>query len=357
MALVPLPATTRAYWTRANVPFTATANTTDLNGFNLWAMAMVLCDLISTGTASGTRSAGSIWNHRGSSDGAGAFTAIGAAGSSNSPNRWYNAGAYPGLVKGSNGSNHHWILLENTTLGMELMLNFSQNADSGYVCWSAGKSGAFSGGTANTCPNASAGVTSFQLGQVAYSAGDGGQIAAWVDSTFGSTFRGHITVAPNGEFWWAASRGGSGCFCFFGSLWVTTGQQAGDPYNQFLLGQSNGSTGRGTAIAGYLEAQAFCSSRAPGGAQAGAGGLVLPRAGGSAIVTGLGTDALSGAYNAVKLDVWQYSPQYVRRGTLPDWYACGTEAVGAPIPAAGAGQERVVIGDLILPCMVVQPLV
>lgn len=367
MPLTAIPALTRGYWSRNNIAFGANnTNTTQLNGFNMWACVMGLLNMFSTeggaeGSTSvptlGARAAPSIWNHRGSSDGAGAFTAIGAAGSTNAPNRWWNGGVFPGLVGAGAGTNHHWILIENVGIGLEMLFNFTQNSNSGYVCWSVGKSGAFSGGTATTQPAASAGAASFQAGQTGYSSTDGGQCPMWNDANFGSTFYGHLTVAANGEFHWSASRLGSNCFGFFGALWQTTGPQAGDVYNQFLLcAISPGVTGRGTPLQSFLNSAAFCAARSPNGAQKASGGILMPSAGGTIVVGGKGLDVLSGAYHVLKLEVIEDVPEYCKRGTFPDIFLTGLEAVNAPIPAAGAGQQRAVFGDMIAPCMVVQPL-
>lgn len=356
-----LPATlTRDYTSRVNIPFGSNNNTARvLLSRAVWNIMHVLVNDATTGEAGGVaRSPESIWIVRGSTDGVGGHSAVTAVGVANPTNLWGTTpAAFPvaGLVDGGAGTNHHWILLENVNLQYELLLNITQSISSGYVCFSAGRSGTFSGGNANTQPPANG--NSFQGGNASYSAYDGGQMTWWADVTYGTDFRSHITVAPSGEFWAATSRVGAGVFNSFLSLWKSTGSHVTDTvHNCFLAASSNDITTRGSCKFGLFSNNNFLAYRSPSGALKGYGGIEYPMvAGGYSTIAGQPTSGFTGKFAAMECNAVELQPHY-RRGILPDWYMCGTEAVGASQPAAGATQLRVVVGDLILPCVGVTPL-
>lgn len=346
-----LPAHSRNYFTRANVPFGAN-NTLQLilESFSVWVLQAMLRDIISTGSTGGTRHANSIWICRGSSDGVtgGAVTSVGVAGT----DRWGGA-TFPGaFIRGNNSTNHHWMLLENTTLGLELLLNMSQT--SSYLCFSVGPSGTFSGGTVSACPAPSPTSASVQAGQTGYSSNDGGQTNVFGDTTnLGNTWYAHLTIADNGEFVFATSRVGLGGFPLFLGLWKTTGQQIGDNLNWFVLSGNGAASGRCSPSQSRLESPVFAASRTPDGSQKSGGGLVHFYCGGN-MVAGRGVDSINATYNAIECRIIESAPQYTERGTLPDLFIIGDGPVGGSIPN-GASQIRTVMGNLVVPFIGVVP--
>jgi hypothetical protein len=355
MPQIPLPDLSRDYFSRCNVPFGAFNNTQlAIEGFAAWAFVHVCLDLLTTGTASTltVRHANSIWICRGSSDGVGGGSAVSAVGVAGT-NRWWNAGVFPGLIRGTSSVNHHWMLLENVALGYEMLVNFSQN--DAYLTVALAKTGTFSGGNATAFPTPNDSTKVVNLRQTAYNATDGGQATVFGDTgVFGMTRYMHMTFAATGEFiCWHTRAGLGGAFSAW-AAWKSTGQDGADSENLFVLASSNDTGGRGAWKYSHVTPAVFSASRQPGGAQKTGGGVKCSFSGSDSVMN-VGADALTGFFDAEPMNIKEIAPQVVARGQLPDLYMCGTETVGAPIPASGATQRRVVLGDVIIPCIQVQP--
>lgn len=342
-----LPAQTRNYHSRVNIPFD-TNNTSQIiqESYYAWGLYSCLTNQNTTGSTGGTRHANSTWIVRGSSDAStgSAISAPGVAGT----DRWGGATFSGSFTRGSNSTSHHWVLMENTSLGQELLINMSQNA--GYLTVSTAITGTFSGGTVLACPSASNTSAPVQLDQTAYSSGDGGQFYLFLDTTnTGLTNYLHFTCADTGEFWFGMSRAGLGIIFNWISLWKSTGQHVSDNvYNIFLLSSRNTYTRAGLGGT-YINGTGFCASRHPNGAQKNNGGILQPYTN-SVMVADLGIDSLSGQYNSFPCEIMEYSPTVCRRGSLPDIYQIGTATPGSSIPDS-ANQIRTVAGGLIIPCI------
>jgi len=355
-----LPAHTRNYFTRANMPLGSPANNTTqvyIESYYVWNLVHVLTNQLTTGTTGGTRHANSIWICRGSSN-ASTFSAITSPGVAGT-NHWYNGGTFPGaFTRGAVGTPHHWILLENVFSGYELMINFSQNA--GYLCMNLAKTGTHqnTGNSTSQFPPASPTNASMQLQKAGYnSVTDGGQSPIFGDTTnFGNTNYNHITLADNGDFLFFMSRAGLGCFTSFVGVWTTTGAQTGDVHNTVVISGDSTASGRGTPGAGFLSGNSFMGYRSPNGTTGTNGGVITYITSGTQVVMGQGIDGVSGSYNSAPLDVISLSPQYARRGQLTDIYQVGTAAVGNAIPNSAA-QLRTIVGDIIVPFISVIPLI
>jgi len=347
-----LPAHTRNYFTRGNVPFVENnSSQIVLESFHVWVLSALLRDLISTGSTGGARHANSIWICRGSSDAVtgGAISSPGVAGT----DRW-GGGTFPGaFTRGNNSTAHHWMLVENVALGLELLLNFSTTP--GFLCFSMAPTGTFAGGSVSACPVPSPTTASVQGGQTAYAPNDGGQHNLFGDTTnVGNTWYAHITLADTGEFIFATSRVGRGNFTCFIGIWKTTGQQGGDGLNQFVLSGDTTSSGRGSPDAARLSTTYFCASRTPNGSQKNGGGLVNPSVNGASVITGQGVDSINASYNAIECRIIETTPQHTERGVLPDLYIIGNGPVGGSIPNSVA-QIRTVMGSLVVPFIAVVP--
>lgn len=349
-----LPPLTRSYFTRANMPY-GSNNTSQLvlDSYSVWILAAALMNHTTTGSTGGTRDPASVWFCRGSSDAStgGAVSAVGVAGT----NRWNTSGAFPGaFTRGNNTTNHHWMMLENSGLGLELLLNMSQT--SGYMCFSVGKTGTFSGGTVSACPAPSPTTASVQAGQTTYSSNDGGQLLGFFGDTTvtGGTNYAHIVISPTGEFLFLTSRIGAATFRSFCGLWKSVEPSVGDTNNFFVLAENSYSDVRGAPL--IHSAASWCASIQPSGAQKALGGVMVPKDGGNTpLIATRGVDSISGQYKTFPCHIIEAAPGYYERGTLPDLLQCGTPLVGGSIPNAAA-QERTVAGGLIIPFTTVAPL-
>ncbi len=355
-ALSNLPALSRAYFTRANQPFGAN-NTTQLiqESFWNWSLATNLANTNTGGTISPshTRQAASVWIVRGSSNGTtgGAVSAVGVGGT----DRWSNGGVFlnTNFVRAANGVNHSWILLENVNISTEMLINMSGTAANN--CIQIGHSGLFTGGSVSQTPAPSDLTKSVGIGQTAYEASQGGQVAFFQDTTlFGNTHYFHFTCADSGEFWVGSTRAGRGFFNQFYALWKCTGGEATDTvYNRFVLSNaSEGASTPGSMNVARLNSAVACASVTPAGTQKASGGLVIPYAGGTTAI-GIAVEAQSAKFLSSGLPVIELTPNVNYRGVLPDLHATGDSPPGASIPLVS--QVRTQTGHLIVPFMDTAP--
>jgi hypothetical protein len=349
-ALSNLPALTRGYFTRANQPFGAN-NTTALLMDSFWFFSLVtnLTDINTAGTTSGShaRHANSVWFPRGSSKGS-AFSAITSPGVVGT-DLIGNAGVFdPTLfVRATMGTDHSWILMENTNINTECMVNFSGTAANISVHY--GPTGLFTGGSRTQCPQPSDITKSLGLSQTAYENSQGGQFALFYDYTLtGNTHWFHFTCADSGEFWVGGTRSGLGWFHNFMALWQCANGEATDTvYNRFVLtNTSEAASTPGAMAVGRLNSAAACASIQVAGVQKSSGGLVLPIAGGTA-VPGVNVEAQTAKYISNGLSVVELTPNINYRGVLPDLHATGSSPPGTSIPLTS--QVRTQTGHLIVP--------
>lgn len=343
-----LSALTRNYFSRVNIPFDSN-NTSQIliESFYTWGLYACLTNQITIGSQTGTRDPNSVWFVRGSSNTTGsAVSAVGVAGT----DRWGGA-TFPGVfTRGNNGTPHHWMLLENSYLGQEMLINFAGFGNVNYHV-SVAPTGTFSGGGDAQHPTPSAGSSVVIINQTAYEGENGGMSGFFVDTAnTGFVNYLHFTCASTGEFWFAMSRTGANSIYNFISLWKTINQQSIDDKNIFLLSTD---VYNGVPDAGRIQTNGFCASRQPSGAQKTYGGIVnkMVNGGGYMVqaIAGLGVDAINGKYNSIPAEVIEISPQYLYRGYFPDIYVVGGAAVGSSIPST-ITQERIIVGNLILPC-------
>jgi hypothetical protein len=352
-----LPAHTRNYFTQANQPF-GSNNTTQLllEQYYTWCLHANILGIAPGGTTSGSRVSTSVWIMRGSSNGTSA-DAVTATGVTAAHNYWGGATfSAANFVRGSGGAAHSWALFENTTLGYELLINFSATA--GYLGGGIAHTGTFTVGSGSPTAHPIATAASVVcLGQNTFDTTSGGQYPIFGDtSVTGAVNYFHFTCADTGEFHCEMSHATEGCFSSFIGVWASTGAQAGDNNNMFLLSGDTAATGRGVWAVSRYGNSAACASRQPSGVQKSGGGIVVPYYGASSsVVAGQGVDSISSNYLAAPVDIIEVSPVYVRRGTLPDLYIVGTAPVGGSIPNT-TSQIRTVIGDMIFPFISVVPL-
>jgi hypothetical protein len=255
------------------------------------------------------------------------------------------------------------MLLENTTLGYELLIHYPATAiNIGIIL---AKSGNFTAGTGNntTNPTPSSPVQGIALGQGTISAGGESPIGFWGNSTggfIGSVMYFHFTVADTGEFHFETSMQGynptAGTYPFlqFVAVWKTTGQQTGDTNNCFLFFDALTTT-RGVCQGARIVLSAFAACTTPSNVQQIIGGIAVADTGNVLPLNVYGTDALSGNFLSWPCDFYGVTPQLCRRGSFPDIYLISAAAVASSVPSTSS-QIRIVIGDMVWPFISVVPL-
>jgi len=338
-----LPALSKTYHAHANVPFPDTSTAALIGKSFFWALKALLTNATGLGgTQSGTRPAGSIWTHVASCDSVSVSTGT---------DLWPDAFDATKLVPNASGSAHSWWKGTNGTHDIVIDMN-SATAGSGRIAMAP--AGAFSAGSTTAGPTAS---TDWYAGTATNNSASTAVTLFGDTAATGSAMRAHlVTNSTDFSFQFHTSRVGTGIFNSFLSLQKTAG--ANDSYNNFLLNH-NGKTGRGAPLLnGGIGVAANCSGRTHSNtAVKSAGGLVYLQSGGTTMASTYGTDAVTGDYWADPIEVRDLTTSYIaKRGTVSDWYFVGTPAVGSSVPSAAA-QERVVVGDLLVPFPSVVPTV
>lgn len=332
-----LPALSKTYSTRGNVPFAANSTALAVAQSLLYALKEHLKNTASGGSTSGSRHANSVWTTKGSSNGSSVSTA--------GVDHW---SAHTSLSWASGGSNHSWWWGENATLGYQVVIDCVGGVSSSAVIAFAPIATPFTGGSLTNRPTS---TQEFLWNTT--STGDS-PVTFAADVVTGNSNFTHFVTADDGQFHFLVSRSGGTVFSTAISLVKTTGST--DTRNVFAFGHSQTST-RGAPGHNVTFGSNGCVGRLPNGTAISTGGLVKPTAGGSEYLGVGGTDALSGKYLAFPCDVMSLAGgQYAWRGRVPDVYSVGLAAIGSSIPSAAA-QERVVAGDFILPFPGVVPTV
>lgn len=339
-----LAALSRSYSTRGNVPHPDNSSQARVRAGNWWMLLCGMQNLLTGGTLGGTRHANSVWTMDHSCDSTTAGTpgdAVDRLGGGT-----FN---FAKFVLAASGSAHSWAVLYNATLGIYCCLDMNNGTTAGRIAFSKVN---FSGGTTTTGPTS---TTEWTMGSTVN--GSSISITLFADDTAGNTNYGHYTTTNTGEFWFGCTRASLGVFSTFVSLWGTTGPETGDTRNQFAVGHSV-SSGRGAMnFTAVSITPNTCTGRTPNNsAVQSVGGLGSYSFGGTAYVGAYGAGSISGNYNTWDVPVMCLNGgQVTRRGLLTDWYWIGTAAVGDSYPSTGA-QERVVVGDMILPFNSVNPV-
>lgn len=355
--MAPLPAQSRAYFTRGNIPFNGKTTTQlEIESYYAWVLARCLLDIEVSGTAYGTRHHSTVWMCRGSGNQVSSSLATlpGVQGVFIWPTQFTGS-----LVRGTNTVRHHWALFENTATGYELLLNLS-NTD-GNLSVTIGITGSFGGSSSTSqMPTASLAANVVSLGNTAWEVTNAGHYAMFGGTTtFGGQNYVHFTCAASAsaDFHFCMSRPGLDCFTSWIAAWRTSGTQVGDNrYNMFTLAGTTTATGRGTPSSSNISAAAFVGSRQVNGQAKSAGGILCPTIASTQFVMLQSVDSIDGKYNAEKMEIGDLTPNYTRRGVLPDLYMVGTGPVGGSIPTTSA-QERIIIGDMIVPWTGSVPLI
>ena len=344
MSTSPVPALSRAYSARVNVPF-GSNNTTALliHQYAAWSLYMHLTNQHSTGTASSVaRATNSVWTVRYSCDG----TTAGSAG--DGVDRWTSTFTPSKLVRASNGVAHSWMVLRNAASGLEACIDISGTVDGSGLLSFARVSNPFTSGSTTTRPTATGTLEEWAPGfgrgnPIAGSAAPG---VFGLDFTIGGTFFSSCIFGPDANFLHLLHRGTTGIAHSLFGLWQTSGAQAADTRNWYGIGSALVS-GRGAPNWAAISSTTALVGRLPDGTMPTQGGIKAITFGGSVYAGTFGADFNSSNYFADPLEIREVT-QVWDRGFLPDLYSIGTAPVGASFPL-GSTQTHVVIGDMLLP--------
>lgn len=331
-----LPATSKTYSVRANVPYQNNASGLALSQSMLWSLKEHMKNTLAGGTVGGTRDPNSVWTVKSSCDSVN-VSLVGVD--------WWTV--YTNLVWAASGTAHSWIVLENATLGYQVLIE-CVTAASTYVRIGATEiANPYTGGTTLLAPTS---TYEFCCGTTA--TGPSGTFSFNADTATGNLNWTHYVTEDSGAFTFMASRTGLGMFSSYISLRRTSGNHPADTRNVVWLGNASIS-GRGAPLATTVgDSASGCTMRCPNGVINTTGGLRRPWIGGSSIC-GQGVDAVSGNYIAVACKPFS-GAQFVYRGIVPDMYFTSGGTVGGSVPSAAA-QERVIAGDCIVPFPTVNP--
>lgn len=335
-----IPAVSKTYSSRGNVPFAANASTLDLMQSAVFSLIQHLKNTASGGSTSGSRNANSVWTVKGSCDG----TTANTSGTD-------LIAARTNLVWGNAGAARSWWWAENTALGYQIVID-CLNPDQNLVIAAAPIAAPFTGGTTTARPSNSASEFLWNTTSIGNSS-----VPFLQDVATGNSNYTHFACADDGQFLFLVSRSGLGVFTTFVALQKTTGTS--DTRNVFLLGHAQ-SSGRGAPSLAPMAFSTGCVGRNPNGvAVCAQGGLDRVYPGGSEYhgSGGATTDAVTGKYNVAACSVWSSTAgQAAYRGILPDMYLVPNVTIGSSIPSAAA-QTRLVAGDFILPFPGVVPII
>lgn len=333
-----LPALIRTWSARGNRPNAANSSALLIAQSTIFALKAHMTDTATGGTVGGTRHANSVWVTKGSSDGT-SFNVSGTDLITSHTNLVWSA------------TNHSWWWGENVACGYQCVIACYGAASTAIGFAFAPITTPFTGGSLTARPTS---TQEFLWGTTSTGATT---VATFLTDlvTGGNNFTHYIT-ADDGQFFFLTSRSGLGIFTTSSYFLKPVGST--DPRAAFAggstLNSSRGAMGRAQIFDGALGA----ISRAPNGVSIASGGMALPgRAGGSDYVGVNGVDANTGKYLAFPVDAYSATTgQAAYRGRFVDLVAVGTRPVGDSFPSAAA-QERVVVGDFLVPFPTVVPIV
>lgn len=341
-----IPALTKTYHAHANVRLADTSTSVLAYQSIWWAFKALLTNQTGIGgEQSGTRPAGSIWTHVASCDGVSVSTVT---------DLWGTTFDASKLVPNQATIAHSWWKGTNGTHDILLDMNFN-TANIGRI--GAAPAGAFSAGSTTSGPVAStdwyagnASSNSASITATYFNFGDTGAL--------GSTAYAHlVTNESDHSFQFHVSRAGAGLFSALVAFQVTSG--AADSYNRFFITHNATSSRGAPTLANVRTSANVTGRRRDNGGVKTAGGLTDAICGssGSPLSSGLIIrDAITGLIWAEPVEIRDLTPSHVaKRGTVADWLVIGNAPIGSQVD--GAGAERRVIGDFLMPFPGVTPII
>lgn len=335
-----LPALTKTWYSRCNRPIASSASALLIAQSDIFAFKEHLKDTATGGTTGGgTRNAASAWVTKGSCDG----TSFNTSGTD-------LIAAHTNLIW-SSGGNRSWWWGECAALGYQIVVECGAAASTNLCVAAAPIATPFTGGSLTARPTS---TQEFLWGTG--SLGAGTTVAFLSDVVTGGTNYTHFICADDGQFWFLTSRAGTGIFSTCCGLVKTTGST--DPRAVYLVGTTLSSSRGAMSRSQLFDSNNGSMSRAPNGVGTHTGGFTTGGyAGGSNYLSAGGTDANTGKYLAFPVDAYSNAAaQYAWRGRVPDFASVGVRPVGDCYPSTAA-PERVVVGDALIPCPGVAPIV
>jgi hypothetical protein len=342
-----LPAISRSWCTRANIPIPDNSSTRNVGNSFLWNLKECLLNTSVGGTLTGVRHANSVWTVVRSSDGA-------AAGATEDGiDRWgtpYNASKF---VRNTTGNAHSWIILRNSYIGHDMIIACNANSDkAGRVAFTL-SSTPFGAGSVTASPPITS-SPSFAYGISSDAVGS--SISLSEDVTSGATFYSHFIADDFGNFIYLYSKVGSGIFSGMVSLIQSVNAHVSDTFNRFAFGGTAVVSGKGTpSCANAARTTAGCTSRGPDNSAPTGGATCISAGGTSPLAENTGrSDSRSGEVRFVQVHVFSDSP-LAYRGVLPDIYEVIGGVTGTSYPTI-ANQTWVSVGNYLFPFLSTQPI-
>lgn len=337
-----LPALSKVWYSRCNRPIASSASALLIAQSVVFALKEHLKDTATGGTTGGgTRNAGSAWVTKGSSD----SVSFNTSGTDLIP-------AHTNLVWANSGTAHSWWWGECAAAGYQIVIACASSSSTALCVAFAPISTPFTGGSLTARPTS---TQEFLWGTTSTGAATTATFLS--DVVTGGTNYTHFVVADDGQFWFTTSRAGTGLFSTCAGFIKPTGST--DTRSAYAVGTTLASARGAMSRASLFDSSNGAVSRQPNGvAVTSTGGFTTAGlAGGSNYLGAGGTDANSGKYLAFPVDaVCNVPAQYAWRGRVPDLAAVGIRPVGDCYPSTAA-PLRVVVGDVLLPCPGVAPIV
>lgn len=329
-----IPALSKSYAVKGNIPFVSTASSLIVLQNAIWFLKQNLINgTISGGTVGAhSRNSNSVWTVLGSSDGT-------TASISDAVDRWTD---YTKVVCAASGSSHSWILLHNATLGFDLLIDANNSTTNLRIAATKTSDAVFTGGSTTVGPTS----TSEFLARTA-STGSAANAVFLGDTTASGTNYAHFQTDDSGHFFYAVSRSGTGFFNTFAGFTQTVNASGSDTRNT-LLWMDGTNSGRGVPATAAMQTAALCSMRSFNNVVNSTGGWVNSQVFGSAAAAGTqGTDSGTSQYLAYPCHIYTFSGSAAYRGQVPDVYFVNTATVSGSYPSAAA-QTHVIFGDMII---------
>lgn len=342
-------ALTKTYYTDSNVAFADTSTTVLLYKSWLFMLkSLLIGNQTGTNGTSGAAPGGALWTVESSCDSSTA-NLVGT-------DLWtstYNAAK---IVRAAAGTAHSWIVLKSpVALGPYYMcIDYASAADTTFTL-TFSKAAFSTGGTTLNRPTSTGewGNTALVLG----------------DATTGTTYRACCTRDANGGFYLYTARNAAGFFNSFFCMAPMTETRTGEAHNilagTFMtIGTRGVLQGTAAAVTNWVTATGGFSSRSPSNNFSpdsnASSGLMVPPTSNTAYwnsVVSNQADSLTDAFPAYYYFSGNSVGVTAVRGKLPDVFAINSQrSVGNTEPSTG-DPEQVVIGNFLIPCGGVTPLI
>lgn len=352
---MPFPALSKAYCSYINVATTNNTSTANIEKNYWWMLKAALRNELGSTTA-GTRHANSVWTCIGSSDGVTAAL--------DGVDRW-GATFDPTKLISNNGGSHSWIILENITLGVQILLDLN---GTGATATAGGRIALTKisvpwalDATATRSPPATS--VSYARGVNGDSASSIGYFITPTTTTVSVIHYASITFDDNGEFYFVAHR--SGLFAAFGGaicIRAIDGQH-GVSTNVYLFGEtSNGfnpsinniwpSTNNARANGGFIRnifGAAAVSNTADGIAQTAIAGTAISS-------QKWGPDVITNKIYYQPVRAFNVISGLAYRGYFPDLYQTNAPGNGVSYPTVST-QTHIQFNTFIIPMLGGVPLI